>query len=70
MLAVQPICVFGDNVVFPPNPLGEKLYRTHLLTDMLPIAIVTCVLLLGWVRHKIESKAKKLTPDEVWSYEI
>ena len=69
MLAVQPICVFGDNVVFPPNPVGEKLYRTQLSTDMLPIAIIACVLLLGWLLHEVWRKVKKSPSDAGW-YDI
>lgn len=71
MLAVQPICVFGGGTpVYVPNPIGEKLYRTHLLADLLPIAIVVGGLALAWLIHTAYHKAKKLTSDEVWSYDI
>ncbi len=64
MLAVQPICVLGDSTVSPPNPIGEEVYRPHLLRDMLPIAVIVCALLLGWLLHAARRKAKKLAPDQ------
>ena len=71
MLAVQPFCVFGGGTpVYVPNPIGEKLYRTHLLADLLPIAIVAGGLSLAWLLHSAYRKAKKLTSGEVWSYDI
>jgi len=41
--------VFGDGTVSRPNPIGEKVYHTHLLADMLPIAIIACGFLLTWL---------------------
>jgi hypothetical protein len=71
MLALRPICVFaGGTPVYIPNPVGEKLYRAHLFAETLPIAIIAGGLLLAWLLHAAYHKAKKLTPDEVWSYDI
>ena len=67
MLAVQPICMFADNTVSMPNPIGEAVYRPHLLRGLLPIAVVACALLLGWLLHAVHRKAKMLAPDDVGS---
>jgi hypothetical protein len=72
MLAFQALWVFGDNAVSPPNPIGEKLYyahfRAHLFSELLPVAIIVCALLLGCLLHLAQRKAKNLAPE--WSYEI
>jgi hypothetical protein len=74
MLAVRPICVLGDSTVSPPNPIGEKVYYTHLhahlLSEMLPIAIIVCAFLLAWLLHVAHRKATKLAPDNAESYDI
>ena len=49
MLAIQPICVFGASTVSWPNPIGEEVYRPHLLRDMLPIAVIVCAIIAGLV---------------------
>ena len=67
MLAVQPICMFADNTVSMPNPIGEAAYRPHLLRGLLPIAVIACALLLGWLLHAVHRKAKMLAPDYVGS---
>jgi len=67
MLAVQPICMFADNTVSMPNPIGEAVYRPHLLRGLLPVAVIVCALLLGWLLHAARPKAKLLAPDEVGS---
>jgi hypothetical protein len=59
LLAIQPVCVFGDGTVFPPDPVGEKMYRAHLLADILPIAIIVCALVAAWAAHKVLRKAEK-----------
>lgn len=68
MLAVHPVCVFGDGTVSPPNPIGERLYRTHLLARMLPIAIIVCLFLLAWLIQAVRRKAKTLAPDDTESH--
>jgi hypothetical protein len=46
---------------FPPNPIGEKLYRQHLYHEMLLLgAIVACVLLVTFLIHKFGPKARSL----------
>ena len=74
MLAVQPICVFGDGTVSPPNPVGEKLYyahlRTHFLSEMLPFTIIVGAFLLAGLLHVAQRKAKNLAPEEAGSYDI
>ena len=68
MLAVQPICVLGASWVSRPNPVGEAVYRPHLLHDMLPLAVIACALLLGWLLHAFQHKANKLAPNGVGSH--
>ena len=74
MLAVQPVCVFGASYSFPPNPIGEKVYHAHLhahlLSEVLPVAIIICAFLLPWLFHVANRKAKKLAPHDAWSYDI
>src|ERR1035438_1762802 len=59
MLAVQPICVLGASWASYPNPVGEAVYRPHLIRGMLPLAVIVCALLLGWLLHAIVHRAKK-----------
>lgn len=68
MLAIQPICVLGASYASWPNPVGEEVYRPRLLRDMLPLAVIVCALLLGWLLHATHRKAKKLAPDDVGSH--
>ena len=55
MLAVQPICVLADSTVSQPNPVGEAVYRPHLIRGLLPLAVIVCALLLGWLLHAIRA---------------
>jgi hypothetical protein len=64
MLAVQATCVLGDGTVFPPNPVGEAVYRQHLLPEMLPLVVIVCALLLGWLLHATHHKAKTQPSDD------
>ena len=68
MLAVQATCVLGASYAFYPNPVGEKVYRPHLLLEMLPIAVIVCALLVGWLIHAAQRKAKRLAPDQPESH--
>ena len=68
MLAVQATCVLGASYAFYPNPVGAKVYRPHLLLEMLPIAVIVCALLLGWLLHAAQRKAKRLAPDDAGSH--
>ena len=63
MLAVQATCVLGASYASYPNPVGEKVYRPHLLLEMLPIAVIVCALLLGWLIHAVHRKAKTHSSD-------
>jgi hypothetical protein len=67
-LAVSPICVFGASYASYPNPVGEAVYRPHLLRDMLPIAIIVSALLLGWLLHAVQRKAKTHPSDDAGSH--
>ncbi len=68
MLAVQATCVFPASYASYPNPVGEKVYRPHLLVEMLPIAVIVCALLVGWLLHAAQRQAKKLAPDQAESH--
>ena len=70
MLAVQPACVFGRNMVCPHDPIADKLYREHLLVGLAPIAIIACGVLLAWLLHEVRRKTKNPTPDDAGSYDI
>lgn len=69
-LAAQPLAVFGRNVVFPPNPIGMRLYQEHHLMELLALSVVVCALLLGCLFHLAWHKVKSLTPEDAWYYEI
>ena len=68
MLAVQATCVLGASYASYPNPVGEKVYRPHLLLEMLPVAVIVCALLLGWLLHAAQRKAMMLAPDQAESH--
>ena len=68
VLAVLPICVFGASYASYPNPVGEKVYRPHLLHEMLPFAVIVSALLMGWLLHAAQRKAKRIAPDDVGSH--
>ena len=71
MLAVQPMCVFGDGTVSPPNPEGEKLWRAYSIPHYLPIPIIlVCGILLAWLLHRAQRKAKKPVSNDAGSYQI
>jgi len=68
MLAVQATCVLGASYASYPNPVGEKVYGPHLLLEMLPVAVIVCALLVGWLLHAAQRKATRLTPDDGGSH--
>jgi hypothetical protein len=68
MLAVQSMCVLGAGWVSVPNPVGEAVYRPHLIRGMLPLAVIVCALLLGWLLHATHRKAKMPAPNGVGSH--
>jgi hypothetical protein len=42
----------------PPDPVGEQLYRTHILMGIIPLGIITGALLVAWLIAKARRKAK------------
>jgi hypothetical protein len=42
----------------PPDPAGEHVYRTHLLTSMIPLAIVFGALVIACLMAKAHRKTK------------
>ena len=68
MVAVQAICVFGDNTVSLPNPMGERVYHPHQMMDLVPLAVIVCAPLLGWLLRAAQRKTKGLFPDDVGSH--
>jgi len=68
MLAVQTVCVHGASYASYPNPVGERVYRPHLLQEMLPVAIIVFALLLGWLLHAAQRKPKTHLSDDVESH--
>jgi hypothetical protein len=63
IVVAQPFCLRAASYYFPANPVGEAVYRPHLLRDMLPLAVIVCALLLGWLLRVVQLKAKKFAPD-------
>lgn len=57
--ALKPLSILAASVPnFPPNPVGEKLYRTQLFHEtLLPVVIIAGALLAAWVVHRIASGA-------------
>jgi hypothetical protein len=68
MLAVQATCVLGASYASYPNPVGEKAYRPYLLHEMLPLAVIVCAVLLGWLLHATQRKARTHPSDDVESH--
>ena len=73
MLAAHPVCVLGASFFAPPNPIGEKVYHAHLhehlLSEILPVAIIAGAFLLPWLFQVARRRAKKLAPED-GSYDI
>ena len=46
----------------PPDPVGEQLYRTHMLMGIIPVAIITGALLAAWLIVKTR-RTKRTTPE-------
>lgn len=40
MLAVPPLWAFADGTVSAPDPVGEALWRSRLLPQLLPLAVL------------------------------
>ena len=58
-LAVQAFCALGDGTVSPPNPAGEAVWRSHLLPQLIPLAIIALagllflvLWLIGRIHHR------------------
>jgi hypothetical protein len=60
-LALIPVSVLGASVPnFPPNPVGEGLYRGQLFHGaLLPITIIACALLAACIVHIVARKTQK-----------
>jgi len=59
VLAVQSVCAFADNCVFPPNPVGEALYRQQLNRELpLPISIIIVAFLAAWIVRKFNKAGR------------
>ncbi len=57
LLALQSIPVFAGGTVLPPDPVGEKVYRAHLLHQMPVIAVmVVCILVAALLIHMAHRK--------------
>lgn len=70
MLIAQPLVLFGGNVVFPPDPVGMRLYQEHHLIERVALSIIVCALLFGCLFHLARHKAKRTAPEDAGSYEI
>ncbi len=55
-----PVLLAASVPNFPPNPVGEKLYRSQLTLELLlPVGIVVCALLAAYVALKLNRKNQK-----------
>ena len=72
IFALQPVWVFGDSTVSPPNPVGEKVYREHMQSHLLAAAIVAGIIvgtfLVAWIISKTRCKEQKLIPEDAASH--
>ena len=68
ILAAQGTGMLGASYASYPNPIGEKVYRPHLLLEMLPIAVIVSALLLGWLVHAVRRKVKTHPSDDAGSH--
>ncbi len=63
-LLLKPICLVAASVPnFPPDPVGEKLYRVHVYHQALfLVAIIACALLAAFLVHKKVHRNEELDP--------
>jgi len=62
-LASQAFCAFADGTVSPPNPIGEALWRSHQLPQLIPLAIFALaglVFLVVWLIDRIHRKHEQV----------
>ena len=59
-LAIKPLSILAASVPnFPPNPVGEKLYRTQLYHEMLlPVVTIACALVAACLVHRFARKTQ------------
>jgi hypothetical protein len=63
--AVFPVCTFADNCVFPPNPVGEALYRQQLNRELpLPLGVIVAAFLGAWAVRKFRGRTKIEGPSD------
>ena len=57
----MPLATIAASVPnFPPNPVGEKLYRTQLSHELIPLVVIlVCALLAMCVVWRLGHKAHK-----------
>lgn len=63
-LAVQRVGVFAASYSFTPNPVGEKVYLSHLSARLAPALIVFCAFVVLCLIGKARRKARKSVPDD------
>lgn len=66
MLAVQSFPALADGTVSAPDPVGEALWRSHLLPQLLPLAIIVLAGLLFfslWLVGKVHPKHEQAGQD-------
>jgi hypothetical protein len=58
-LSFKPLSTIAASVPnFPPNPVGEKLYRAQFYHELFPVVIIA-LLLMAYLIFKIVSKIRK-----------
>ena len=69
ILAVQPLCAFAASYHSAPNPVGEQVYSTHVLSRVAPILILIVGFTLAWALNKARHKARKPAQDAAKSHD-
>jgi hypothetical protein len=66
LLGFQSISALASgSFVFPPNPVGEALYRQQLNRELpLPIGVIVFAFLAGWIVHKFRHQRKTDLPHD------
>ena len=69
ILAVQPLCASAASYHSAPNPVGEQVYSSHFLSQIVPILIVLVGFSLAWMLNKARRKARKPAPNPAESHD-
>ena len=69
MLLVQSLPALADGTVSAPDPVGEALWRSRLLPQLVPLAIIVFAALLFfalWLIGRIRRKHEQANQEAGW----